>query len=141
VQFVQSLALDEFNLSILEEIVLTTYRINNWLAGALVGALSFSCAAMADNYGPHTLTVNFGDLDAAHPQGASVLYQRIRAAAQSVCSPFEGGSLNDKARLKDCVDASIADAVFRVNEPALTEVYVEKTGRVAPVRVASLQSR
>jgi UrcA family protein len=85
--------------------------------------------------------VKFGDLDKSHPQGAAVLYGRILAAAQNVCSPFDRSGLTAKMQLDACIKKAVADAVITVDEPALSAVYNAKMGDILPARVASLQYR
>jgi|HubBroStandDraft_1064217.scaffolds.fasta_scaffold1264430_1 UrcA family protein len=116
------------------------YRL---IAIAFVGVLSSSFAALpaaTGGFEPPTITVKFADLDVSLPQGASVLYNRIRVAAKNVCSPLEqSGSLAAQIHLNACVDKAIADAVIKVNAPALIAVYGAKTGKTLPLRVASVQ--
>ena len=122
----------------------TAKRFHRLIAASLFSVLSASLAAQpaaADSFEPLKETVKFGDLDISHPQGAAALYQRIRAAAQNVCSPLDGGGLSAKTRLEACAKRAVADAVKMVDEPALFAVYSAKTGKTLPARVASLQNR
>jgi UrcA family protein len=122
----------------------TANRFHSLIAASLFGVLSSSLAALpaaADSFEPIKVTVKFGDLDISHRQGAAVLYGRIRAAAQNVCSPFYGSGLSAKMHLDACVKKAIADAVTTVDEPALFAVYSTKMGKTVPARVASLQNR
>jgi UrcA family protein len=125
--------------------VTTTYRLHTIIATMLFGAAAFGLAALpavADSLAPPLqVTVKFADLDISHPQGATVLYNRIRAAARKVCSPFDRGGPLDKMVFGSCIQKSIADAVTAVNAPQLTAVYSAKTRSAPLVRVASLQSR
>jgi UrcA family protein len=121
-----------------------TNRFHSLIAASLFGVLSSSLAALpaaADGFELLKETVKFGDLDISHPQGAAVLYHRIRAAAQNVCSPFDGSGLSAKMHLDACVKKAVADAVTTVDEPALFAVYSAKMGKTVPARVASLQYR
>jgi UrcA family protein len=83
-----------------------------------------------------TYTVKVGDLDITNQQGAVALYRRIERAAREVCGPQES---DPTFRL--CLDRTIADAVGKINTPALVAVYHAKTGKTVPLQVASLQSR
>jgi len=74
--------------------------------------------------------VHFGDIDAYSPDGARILFHRIRAAAQEVCSPQPSGIRNlmeykdyqDFARCElDGIDLAVAD----VDSPALNR-YVDR---------------
>lgn len=119
-------------------------RLNSLIVASLFGVLSSGLAALpaaADSFEPLKVTVKFGDLNISNRQGAAVLYGRIRAAAQNVCSPFDGRDLSAKVHLDACVKKAIADAVTAVDEPALFAVYSTKTGKTVPTRVASLQNR
>lgn len=123
---------------------MTANRFHNLIAASLLCALSSGLAALpaaADSFEPLKVTVKFGDLDVSHPQGAAVLYLRIRAAAQNVCSPFDGSGFSAKMLLDACVNKAVADAVTKVNKPALFAVYGAKIGKTMPAQVASLQSR
>src|SRR5256885_980306 len=74
------------------------------------------------------MTVRFADLDLAKPQDAAVLYQRIRFAARLLCdaarSPWDGSQTRNWNR---CFNSAVEDAVLRVDRPALTAVYRERT--------------
>ena len=122
----------------------TANRCLSLIATALFGLLSSSITALpaaADSFEPLQVTVKFGDLDVSNPTGATVLYSRIKAAAATVCSPFEGIALSAKIRLHACVKSAIADAVTKVNQPALAAVYGAKTENTSSATVASLQNR
>jgi len=122
----------------------TANRLHSLIAASLFSVLFSSFAALpaaADSLEPLKETVKFGDLDISHPQGAAVLYHRIRAAAQNVCSPFDGSGVSAKMHLDACVKKAVADAVTTVDEPALFAVYSAKIGKTPPARVASLQNR
>ena len=82
-------------------------------------------------------TVKFADLNISNPSGAHVLYMRILAAAQVVCSHYWFATDGDKAR---CVHDSIADAVTKINQPALSALYKAKNKTPAPSSLVS-QSR
>jgi UrcA family protein len=99
-------------------------------------ALCFAAIAAADPSSA-SITVKYADLDIASPAGALVLYERIRAAAQSACSYFWFKTDADEAR---CVHNTIANAVAKVNEPALSSVYNAKHKTSAPSPLVS-QSR
>ena len=88
--------------------------------GAL--ALSFSAVAAADS-GAVKVTVKFADLNISSPSGARVLYERIRSAAQSACAFYWFHTDADEAR---CLHDAIANAVTKINQPALSAVYNAK---------------
>ena len=123
----------------------TASRIQSLILIALFSILYSSLAALpavADNsFEPLNVTVKYSDLAISRPQGAAVLYSRIRSAAEKVCSPFDDRNLGRKMRLDACIHKAVADAVTAVNEPALLAVYSAKMGKTQPKRVASLQNR
>ena len=102
--------------------------------GVLVG--SFSATSAAD---PSSASINvkYADLNVASPSGALVLYGRIQAAAKSACNYFWFKTDADEAR---CVHNTIATAVNKVNQPALSAVFVAKYKTSAPSPLVS-QSR
>jgi UrcA family protein len=123
---------------------MTANHFHSLIATSLFCVLSSGLAALpaaADSFEPLKETVKFGDLDVSHPQGAAVLYARIRAAAKNVCSPYDGSGFPAKMRLDACVNKAIADAVATVDKPALSAVYSAKMGKTMPARVASLRNR
>jgi UrcA family protein len=74
-------------------------------------------------------TVTYGDLNLADSQGIEHLYRRIASAAQQVCSPLNGRSLEEKQQFSICTTQSIARAVAAVDQPALTALQAGKTGQ------------
>jgi len=113
--------------------------LRGFIATAIFGtiALSFSAVSIADPPSSASFTVKFADLNVASPSGARVLYERIRAAAQSACSYFWFKTDADEAR---CMQNTIAKAVTEVEQPALTAVYNAKYKISAPSTLVS-QSR
>src|SRR5215831_18605476 len=106
------------------------------IATAIFGALasSFSAVSAADDPNPVSITVKYADLNIASPSGALVLYGRIRAAAQDACSYFWFKTGVDEAR---CVRNTIASAVTKVNEPALSAIYDANYKTSAPSLLVS----
>src|ERR1700675_31938 len=94
------------------------------IATAIFGALasSFSAVTAADP-GAVNITVKFADLNISSTSGARVLYERIRAAAQAACAYYWFHTDADEAR---CVRDAVANAVTRINQPALSAVYNAK---------------
>ena len=110
--------------------------LRGFIATAIFGALasSFSAVFAADGPNPVSITVKYADLNIASPSGALVLYERVRAAAQSACSYYWFKTDADEAR---CVQNTIAKAVAKVNQPALSAVYNAKYKASAPSPLAS----
>jgi UrcA family protein len=104
--------------------------------GALASSYSAVFAADLDPNSPSQI-VKFADLNISNPPGAALLYARIQAAAQSVCSYYVFES--DAAETR-CINGSIANAVTKVNQPALFAVYNAKNKTPLPTALVS-QSR
>jgi UrcA family protein len=79
-------------------------------------------------------TVRFADLNISNPSDARLLYMRILAAAQVVCSYHSFATDADKA---SCVHDAIADAVTKVDQPALSAVYNAKNKTRVPSSLVS----
>jgi UrcA family protein len=99
----------------------TLTGLHGLIAPMIFGVLasSISVVSIADPSAA-SRTVTFSDLNISTPSGAHVLYRRIRAAAQVVCSHHFFLTDTDKAR---CVRDATADAVTRINQPALSALY------------------
>ena len=108
------------------------------IAAAIFGTLasSIGTVSVADPSSAG-VTVKYADLNMVSPSGAVVLYERIRAAAQSACNYFWFKTDADEAR---CVHNTIANAVTQVNQPALSAIYNAKFKASAPSTLVS-QSR
>lgn len=108
------------------------------IATAIFGAFASSFAAVSTaDRGDRSVTVKYADLNIASPSGALVLYERIRVAARGACSHFWFKTPAHEAR---CVQSAIAEAVTKVNQPALSAVYNAKYKTAGPSTLVS-QSR
>ena len=110
-----------------------TTRTAKHLTAASVAALclaSLCAAARADDTAAvvPSRTIHYSDLDLGTPAGASLLYNRIRRAAERVCGEVDSRELARAAAAKACVDRAIAASVRSVNNPRLTSVYDARTG-------------
>jgi UrcA family protein len=113
----------------------TASSLRGLIATALFGVLGLSlCVDAAADESAESRSVKFADLDTSTPSGAHVLYRRIQAAAQVVCSTYFFATDTDKAR---CVRDATADAVTRVNQPALSAVYNANNGPPTPSHLVS----
>ncbi|MBV8784088.1 MAG: UrcA family protein [Gammaproteobacteria bacterium] len=92
--------------------------IRTAIAAALVVTLAAGFAHPAGAEEVAKITVKFGDLNVSSPDGAATLYTRIRQAAQTVCHQAD-----PLWNTRSCIDKAIADAVTKVNQPALFTVY------------------
>jgi UrcA family protein len=111
-------------------------------ATALCGVIASSFAALpaaSDSFAPLTVRVKFGDLDVSRPQDAAVLYDRIRGAAEKVCSPYEAGGFAAKMHLDACINEAISKAVTTVDVPALSRVHSARMGTTLPTGYISDQ--
>jgi len=117
--------------------LIATTGLRRLIATAIVGALasSFGTVSAADvRLDSRSQIVKFADLNISNPPGAATLYARIRAAAESVCSYYVFTS--DGAE-KRCINNAIANAVTKVNEPALFAVYNAKNKPRLPAALVS----
>jgi len=105
------------------------------LFGTLASGLAVVSSA-ADSDAPHVL-VKYADLNVSSPEGAATLYARIRMAAGEVCRSFDSREFATKNALDTCIHKAIADAVNKVDQPALFTVYNAKNGTSKPVILAS----
>jgi UrcA family protein len=83
-----------------------------------------------NNTVPHKV-VSFKDLNIQTPEGAKILYHRIRLAAADVCGDSDA-IMRDAVH--KCVETAIDNAVRKVNAPYLTAL---RFGGDVNVRVAS----
>jgi UrcA family protein len=109
------------------------------LSGVIASSFAAVPAAEAENFDAPQVKVTFGDLDVTQPQGAAVLYRRIKTAAETVCSPYWATGFAARADAYDCVRTAIAEAVTTVDQPALSQVFSAKTRAPLTSRSASLR--
>ncbi|MGH9522390.1 MAG: UrcA family protein [Terriglobales bacterium] len=124
--------------------ITSSTRLHSLLATAIFSTLASSFAVLsmaADSDQVPQLTVKYGDLNVSRSQGASVLYGRIRAAALGVCSNWDQSDPFSNMGRRDCVKQAIANAVSKVNQPALFAVYNAKNEQPLPMLVATKQPR
>jgi UrcA family protein len=93
------------------------------LAATTLLACASGTTAWADsNLESHSITVHYEDLNTNTPRGASMLYLRIRIAAETVCGDLGSTrSLVLLSRYAGCVHSAIGAAVASVNRAAVTE--------------------
>jgi UrcA family protein len=113
------------------------------LVSSFAQASSFRIVPSAEaSTTPPQAIVKFGDLDISTPQGATALFGRIRSAAVNVCPWPTYGTDNMADQLnKACRQKAIADAVMKVNRPALSAVYEAKYGKLQTFVLAMNQRR
>ena len=116
----------------------TSTGLRGLILTVIIGFLGLGfCAAATADPRVESRTVRFADLNISNPSGAHALYRRIQAAAQVVCSSYFFWTDSDKAR---CVRDATADAVTKINQPALSTVYNATNRTSVPISLPS-QSR
>jgi UrcA family protein len=76
-----------------------------------------------------TQRVSFKDLNLNNPEGAAVLYGRIKRAAYEVCGHWDNFDLSQLHAVQTCIDGAVSRAVAQVNSPMLTSLYKDKAGK------------
>jgi UrcA family protein len=105
-------------------------------------AVSFSgLSAAADSEPVRTAIVKYNDLNVSSPQGADVLYRRIQRAAANVCWIATDDHFYNKILVSNCVHRAVADAVMKINNPALFDAYNAKNPMPLPIAFMADQAR
>jgi len=121
-----------------------TIKLQRMTATVLFSALALSFAAMCpagDTTGANQSTVKYADLNVSSPSGAAALYARINGAANGVCRTLDGRDLSSKTHFNRCVHNAIADAVTKIDQPALYSIYNAKNSTQKPIMLASGQNQ
>jgi UrcA family protein len=103
-----------------------TSHYTTQIAMASFAAICVACATMgahADEPNAPTRTVHYSDLNLDTPAGISVLYKRIRNAAEEVCGDVNSRQLEEAAAAKACVDHAVYVSVHSVNNVKLINEY------------------
>jgi UrcA family protein len=70
---------------------------------------------------PRSVTVRFSDLDTTNAAGVTVLFQRLKNAAASVCRDLEPGrQVALMEPYANCVRQAIGNAVVKIDRPTVT---------------------
>ena len=100
-------------------------------------ALGFQSAHAAPPQNVPSVVVHFADLDLSRSAGATVLYQRLKGAAETVCAPLDDRNVARHMSFKACVQAAISAALAKVDQRALAAYYEAKTNpRNATIQIA-----
>jgi UrcA family protein len=110
-----------------------------WVMVTLAPMVMLYNAARADE-AVATQRVSFKDLNLNSPEGAAVLYGRIKKAAYEVCGQGNTYNLSQFHAVEHCVSDAVSRAVAQVNSPMLTNLYNTKTGRTDK-KITLAQSR
>jgi UrcA family protein len=107
---------------------MNTSNYTKQIAMASVAAICVASATMgahADEASVNapTRTVHYSDLNLNTPAGISVLYKRIRNAAEQVCGDVTSRRLEEAAAAKACVGQAVSASVHSVNNVKLTNEY------------------
>ena len=117
----------------------TINRFRAVIASAAIGIFAAGFAvlpAVADSSDAPQATVKYEDLNIAIPEGAAVLYARIRHAAQKACSQVDRG-VDIYGERQVCINKATLDAVTKVNAPALYALFASRHGIPQPAVLAS----
>lgn len=106
-------------------------------AAAMMAASAVPALADAIDATP-SATVSYSDLNLTNAAGINQLYGRIRVAANKVCQPFSHRAPFAAQQMDTCVDKAMSQAITDVHQPALTAMYIEKTGKAQSTRLAQL---
>ena len=96
---------------------------------ALSGAVIGSKAQAAEPPQADTVIVGYGVLNLDTEQGAKVLYARLRRAARTVCSSFEGRELGRMTAWQSCFEKAVASAVVQINKSTVTALHNRAVSR------------
>jgi len=122
----------------------TMLTLRNLLAPAAFAVMTATAAAtpaVADVSGDAVSDhVKYGDLDLMHPAGVNALYNRIRSASKSVCAQLSSREVPVQF-YNACFTKAMSHAVADVKQPALTALYLEKTGNSHSQHLAMLDKR
>lgn len=107
-----------------------TFTNANTSVFLMLVAMLAASAALADpasgppKVGPAPVTVRFSDLNLATPEGAGILYNRIRDAATEACGPrFASWYPGVPKKWNACYEETVASAIRQVDRPMLTALY------------------
>jgi UrcA family protein len=123
------------------------HSLTRTLIGAVVALLI--CGAEAALFAvdasaaelPQSISVRYADLTLDRQADAATLYRRIAAAAEEICGPrLLTGSHLPLPGYQHCFSDAVAQAVARVDRPALSAYHQQQLG-LAPQRAATIAQR
>ena len=101
--------------------------MNTFTRLASIAFLGLTLNAAYGEEPPKSLTVQFADLDLSKDAGLARLFNRMKGAAERVCSAHSGGTtLRDQQQYAACVDFALSNAIARVDRPELTDYIVNR---------------
>ena len=100
----------------------TVFRVASVALLAVSMLSPIECVQAASKYDEApSVTLQYRSTDLNTPRGVTRLYRRIRAAASSVCGPFDRAL--EKQQWNQCVDEAVARAVVSVNSESLSAYH------------------
>jgi UrcA family protein len=99
-----------------------------WVVLAYGPMIWVANAAHADEALAHQV-VRFKDLNLNSTEGVTVLYGRIKSAANEVCGKRDRLELARSHTIQVCIDEAVSRAVAQIDSPMLTGLYQAKTGK------------
>lgn len=99
------------------------------LLACLIGASALSAVTTQAAAAMPEVVVHYADLDLGRPADVALLYQRLRTAAETVCTPVPSYELARFAAYQRCVGAVLEGAVSQVRSPALLALHRASTAR------------
>ncbi len=77
------------------------------------------------------ITVKYSQAQLTSEADAEHVYRKLRIAARTVCGDIAGGNrtLAERMQAQKCVDAALADAVRKIDQPRLTALHRSKAGK------------
>ena len=110
----------------------TRRRIHRHAAiGAAVFASATIAVASAANHGP-TRVLTYAPASLASAQGINALYERIVAAAKTVCPPYPHGPLTflpAQRLVRECRKTAVDNAVRQIGDRRLASIEALRKGR------------
>ena len=91
-----------------------------WITCTLAAGTAFAAPRAVEI---PSVKVSYVDLDLSNPAGAATLYQRIKAAARTVCAPLESTQLKRHLLWRDCYQQAVSNAVATIDRPTLTALH------------------
>jgi UrcA family protein len=113
-------------------------KITSLAAAALALAALSQPASAGDRTMERSVTISYADLNLSSPDGARVLYKRIKQAARTACGPEPRGIVLEfypraQWQHKSCIRKAVENAVASLDNPMVTAVH---EGGPLPIQIA-----
>jgi UrcA family protein len=77
---------------------------------------------------PPSITVSYSDVAFGNAAGAADVYRKLKSAARKVCGLNNGRTtLEMHIAARECYESALANAVRKIDRPALTAVHASST--------------